>query len=43
MNSLVTINQKPTIDTQKLARKEPKHTSKENHQTITVETKTGNE
>ena len=31
--------QKPTIDTQKLERKEHKHTTKENHQTIREETK----
>ena len=29
---MVTTNQKPTIDTQKLKRKEHKHTTKENHQ-----------
>ena len=33
MNPMVTTNQKPTIDTQKLKRKGHKHTTKENHQT----------
>ena len=31
MNSMVTTNQKPTIDTQKQDRKEHKHITKENH------------
>ena len=35
---MVTTNQKPTIDTQKLERKEHKHTTKENNQ-ITREEK----
>ena len=34
-----TTNQKPTIDTQKLERKEYKHTTNENHQTRGEETK----
>ena len=33
MNPMVTTNQKPTTNTQKLKRKEHKHTTKENHQT----------
>ena len=33
MNPMITTNQKPTIDTQKLERKENKQTNKENHQT----------
>ena len=36
---MITTNQKPTIDTQKTKRKEGKHNSKENHQTIREETK----
>ena len=36
---MVTINQKPTIDTQKASRKEPKHATKQNHQTTIRETK----
>ena len=39
MNPMVTTNQKPTIDTQKLKRKEHKHTTKENHQTTREQTK----
>ena len=39
MNSMVTTNQKTTIDTQKQERKEHKHTTKENHQTTREETK----
>ena len=39
MNSIVTKNQKPTIDTQKLERKEHKHTTKANNQTTREETK----
>ena len=38
MNSKVTTNQKPTMDTQKEERKELKHNTKENHQ-ITREEK----
>lgn len=33
MKPMEITNQKPTIDIQKLARKEHKHTAKENHQT----------
>ena len=33
MSPMVTTNQKPTIDAQKLRRKKHKYTSKENHQT----------
>ena len=36
---MVATNQKPTTDTKKLGRKEHKHTTKENHQTIRKETK----
>ena len=36
---MATINQKPTIDTTKPKRKECKHTTKENNQTIMEETK----
>ena len=43
MNPMVTTNQKPTIDTQKLRRKELKHTTKENHQITMGETKRRNE
>ena len=39
MNPVVTTNQKPTIDTQKLKRKEHKHTTKENHQITKEEMK----
>ena len=39
MSTMVTTNQKPTIDTQKLERTEHKHTTKENHQTTSEETK----
>ena len=39
INLMVTTNQKPTIDTQKLGRKDYKHTIKENHQTIREKTK----
>ena len=34
MNPMVTTNQKPTVDKQKKERKEHKHTTKENHQTV---------
>ena len=37
MNSMVTINQNPTIDTQKQERKEHKHNSKNIHQTTREE------
>ena len=37
MNPMVTTNQKPTIDTHKLKRKEHKHNAKENHQTAREE------
>ena len=40
MNSMVTTNQKPTIDIQKLESKEHKHNTKENHQTTQEKTKT---
>ena len=40
---VVTTNQKPTIDTQKLRRKEHKHTIKESYQTTREETKRRNE
>ena len=36
---MVTTNQKPTTDTQKLERKEHKYTTKENHQITREETK----
>ena len=39
MNPMVTTNQKPTIDTQKLKIKEHKHIANENHQTTREETK----
>ena len=39
MNPMVTTNQKPPVDTQKLKRKEHNHTTKENHQAIREETK----
>ena len=39
MNPMVTTNQKPTIDTQKLQQKEHKHNTKENHETTREETK----
>ena len=39
INPMVATNQKPTTDTKKLGRKEHKHTTKENHQTIRKETK----
>ena len=39
MSHMVTTNQKPTINTQKLERKEHKHTTKENHQITREETK----
>lgn len=35
MNPMATTNQKPPRDIQKLKRKVPKHTTKENHHTIT--------
>ena len=37
--SVIVTVKKPAIDTQKLERKECKHTAKENHQTIREETK----
>ena len=43
MNPMVSTSQKPTIDTQKIKRKEHKHTTKENHQTTREETKRRNE
>ena len=39
MNLMVTTNQKPIIDTQKIKRKEPKHNTKENDQTTREKTK----
>ena len=39
MNHMLSINQKPAIDTQKLKRKEHKHPTKENHETTREETK----
>ena len=39
MNPKVTTNQKPTIDTQKLERKEHKFTTKENYQATRDEIK----
>ena len=39
---MVTTNQKPAIDTQKLKRKEHKLTTKENHQTTRQEIKRRN-
>ena len=39
MNTMVTTNEKPTMDTQKTKRKEQKHTSKEIHQTTREKTK----
>ena len=36
---MVTTNQTTPIDTQELERKEPKHITKENHQTTREETK----
>ena len=33
MNFMKTTNQRPTIDTHKIKTKEPKHNTKENHQT----------
>ena len=33
MNLMKTTNQRPTIDTHKIKAKEPKHNTKENHQT----------
>ena len=41
MNPMGTTNQKPTIDTQKLERKEHRHTTKEDYQTTKEETKRG--
>ena len=38
MNPIVTTNQKSTKDTQKLERKQYKHTTKEKHQTTSEET-----
>ena len=43
MNPVVTTNQKPTTDTQKTKRKQPKQTTKENCQTTMGETKRRNE
>ena len=43
INPMVTTNQNPTIDRQKLERKKHKHTTKENHQTRREETKTRKE
>lgn len=40
---MVATNQKPTVDAQKLKRKEPRHTIKEKHQPTIVETKIRNE
>ena len=34
MNHMLSINQKPAIDTQKLKRKEHKHTTKKDHKEI---------
>ena len=42
MNPMVTTNQKPATDTQKLKRKEHKLTTKENHQTTRQEIKRRN-
>ena len=39
MNPMVTTNQKPTIDAQKVERKEHKHTTKANHQNTREEIK----
>lgn len=39
MNPMVITKKKPTIDTQKLERKEYKHTTKENYQITREETK----
>ena len=39
MDPTVSTNQKPTIDMQKLNRKEHKHNTKENHPTTKEETK----
>ena len=39
MNPMITTNEKPTIDTQRLKRKEHKHNTKENHQTTREDTK----
>lgn len=39
---MVTMIKKPTIDTQKLKRKEHKQTNEENHETIREETKRRN-
>ena len=41
VNPLVTINQKTTIDTQKLEKQEHKHTTKGSHQIIREEKKEG--
>ena len=35
---MLTTNQKPTVDTQKLEREQHKHTSKENHHTTREDT-----
>ena len=43
MKPMVLTNQKPTINTQKLKRKEHKHITKENHQTTREEKKRINE
>lgn len=39
MNPMVTTNRKSAIDTRKLERKEHQHSTKENHQITTEETK----
>ena len=39
VNSMVTANQKHTIDKQKTERKEPKYNTKDSHQTTEEETK----
>ena len=43
MNPMVTTNQKPTIDAQKLTRKEHKHITEKNNQTTREETNRRNE
>ena len=43
MNRMVTTSQKPTIGSQKLKRKEHKHTTKEKYQSTKEETKRRNE
>ena len=39
MTIMVTTNQKPIIDTQKIKRKQPKHDTKENNQTKREQTR----